>query len=73
MKSTLILAAVAAGSMALNGYFLNNVRLNGQALDLCAKTQNVYACKAVAVPVTPPRVVEVAAALLPPPASMGGR
>lgn len=67
MKTTLTLAAMLAVSMAGNFYALNIAHKNGQALDACAKVQNVYACKAVAVPVDAPRVVEVSPALLPPP------
>lgn len=67
MKTTLTLAAMLAVSMAGNFYALNIAHKNANTLDACAKVQNVYACKAVAVPAEAPRIVEVAPALLPPP------
>lgn len=67
MKLYLILIAGAAGSMALNAYFINNAHNMASMLDQCAQTENVYKCKLTAVPVTAPKVVYVQPDLLPPP------
>lgn len=68
MKYTLIMAVIAVSSMAINAYFLKNAHNAALALDVCAREQNVYACKFEAVPQVAPRVVYKQAALLPPPA-----
>lgn len=67
MKTTIILAAIAASSMAGNFYALNQYHRNAVTLDTCARELNVYACKAVAAPVEAPRIVTVTAPMLPPP------
>jgi hypothetical protein len=72
MKTLLTLLALSATANAM--YTYNQVSRD-IALDDCARSLNVYTCKWVAVPATPPRVVTVQPDLLPPPvlASVEGK
>lgn len=73
MKTTtysIIITAIALGSMSGNAYFLNNARNAANALTECARQQNVFECEFVTMPVEAPRVVYKTADLLPPPSDM---
>lgn len=67
MKSILFMAAIACASIGGNAYGLKTVHNTQQALDSCARENNVYRCQLAAIPSEAPRVDYRTAELLPPP------
>lgn len=72
MKALKLTAATAVVCSAFAaGIYASSIKSESQqALDTCAKENNVYSCKWVAVPAQEPRVVYKTADLLPPPVDM---
>lgn len=56
---------LAFGALLAHGYHIHQIK---QLNDDCARSNNVYACKIISVPVRAPEVAYVEPTLLPPPA-----
>ena len=66
LRANLALFALLAGSLAANVLFTLDTKADYDTLRACARDQNVFACKFVAVPTMAPRVVVKQADVLPP-------
>lgn len=65
LKANIFLFSLLASSLAFNGLYVRDLHHDYKELRACAASQNVYACKYVAVPTMAPRVVVEQADVLP--------